>query len=86
MKNKPLIMYLASLIEKRPGTVELEYVKAHNGEEGNEGADTLAVRGCFEPVMQERSEWVFKGWPGTSRLVEDDLGEFDVSVLPFLLR
>lgn len=55
------------------------HVKAHNGEEGNEGADGLAVRGCFDPRLEDRPEWVFKGWLGHEVVVEDDLADFDVS-------
>ena len=44
VKNKDLGQRLDELINIH--SVKLEWVKAHAGIEGNEGADTLAVQGC----------------------------------------
>ena len=58
VKNRPLIEYLASLIELRRRCGQrfrIEQVKAHSGNEGNDGADALAVAGCAMPIIPERS-------------------------------
>src|SRR5215471_14829711 len=36
--------------------IKLQYVKGHNGEEGNEGADGLAGQGCTMEPLEER-DW-----------------------------
>ncbi|KAI9439523.1 ribonuclease H-like domain-containing protein, partial [Lactarius indigo] len=50
VKNAELILYAEALIswrEKAGQAVELRHVPGHAGDVGNEGADKLAVRGCF---------------------------------------
>jgi hypothetical protein len=37
-------------------TVHMKYVKGHSGNEGNDGADRLAVEGCRQPPLAER-DW-----------------------------
>ncbi|KAF9644775.1 ribonuclease H-like protein [Thelephora ganbajun] len=57
--NKELIDYVLTLIETRQRSgqpVELEYVKGHSGNTGNDGADALAVAGCGYPEMPEK-DW-----------------------------
>ncbi|KDQ16540.1 hypothetical protein BOTBODRAFT_251704 [Botryobasidium botryosum FD-172 SS1] len=61
IKNQSLILYLASLLDNRPGLVRFQHVFGHQGEQGNEGADRLAVAGCDGAAIPERN-WEFKGW------------------------
>lgn len=56
VKNPGLIRYLASLLDKRASqgeNVRLQYIKAHVGHEGNEGADQLAGAGTSYPAVPE---------------------------------
>ncbi|KAG8998263.1 hypothetical protein FRB94_006961 [Tulasnella sp. JGI-2019a] len=57
VRNKLVIQHLANLLDNRPGRVKLEYVKGHSGNQGNEGADRLAVAGTSKPPLSERV-WV----------------------------
>jgi len=57
--NKELIDYTLTLLETRQRSgqpVNIEYVKGHSGNVGNDGADTLAVAGCDFPEEPER-DW-----------------------------
>jgi len=57
--NKELINYVLALLETRHRSgqpVQLEYVKGHSGDVGNDGADGLAVAGCNLPETPER-DW-----------------------------
>lgn len=70
IKNRPLILYLSSLLDQRTRngqTVRLQYVKGHAGHEGNEGADVLANRGCRLPDQPERD------WDALRANVQQDL-------------
>lgn len=58
--NKELIDYILTLLETRQRSgqpVQIEYVKGHSGDQGNDGADALAVAGCEHPGLPER-DWV----------------------------
>ncbi|KAF7975181.1 hypothetical protein HWV62_10230 [Athelia sp. TMB] len=58
VKNRHVIAYLSSLLDKRSTqgeNVRLQYIKAHVGHEGNEGADQLAGAGTFKPAVPEQS-------------------------------
>ena len=58
--NKELIDYILTLLETRQRSgqpVQIEYVKGHSGDQGNDGADALAVAGCECPGLPER-DWV----------------------------
>ncbi|OCH92247.1 hypothetical protein OBBRIDRAFT_751722, partial [Obba rivulosa] len=69
VKNASLIRYTAALIkarERKGCKVAFEHVKGHAGEEGNEGADRLAVAGSALPELPERD------WDAlAARLLED---------------
>lgn len=57
VKNQPLIRYLSSHLDIRASqgqTIRLQYIKAHVGHTGNEGADQLAGAGALLPVTPER--------------------------------
>ncbi|KAJ7292949.1 ribonuclease H-like protein [Mycena rebaudengoi] len=59
VKNAALIRYVSAHLDARAlagQKVRLQYVKAHNGEEGNEGADYQANLGTVQPVAAER-DW-----------------------------
>ena len=45
MKNRELVERLLNLYEARTGTTEVEWVKGHAGDPGNERADSLANKG-----------------------------------------
>ena len=67
IKNAELIRYLIACIyvrEQNMQKVLFEHVKGHSGEEGNEGADKLAVNGTSMPPVEERD------WVGLKRMVE----------------
>ena len=58
--NKELVDYVLTLLEARQRSgqpVRIEYVKGHSGDQGNDGADALAVAGCSCPALPER-DWV----------------------------
>ncbi|KAJ6469574.1 ribonuclease H-like protein [Mycena vitilis] len=60
VKNAPLIKYLSAHLDARAlrgQKVRLQYIKAHVGFEGNEGADYQANLGAREPLAKER-DWV----------------------------
>lgn len=62
--NKELIDYILTLIETRQRSgqpVQLEYVKGHSGNVGNDGADALAVAGCSLREVPERDWIALKG-------------------------
>jgi ribonuclease HI len=50
VKNQDLWIKLDELIQSH--NVEFKWVKAHNGNYGNEQADTLAVAGCAKPYTE----------------------------------
>lgn len=57
--NISTILYLDALIQEchqEGQTINLEYVKGHDGDPGNEGADFQANRGCELPPVPER-DW-----------------------------
>lgn len=59
MKNAPLIRYIAAHLHsrsRRGQQVLFEYVKAHCGIEGNEGADAQANIGATMPATDEK-DW-----------------------------
>ncbi|KAJ7651556.1 ribonuclease H-like domain-containing protein, partial [Mycena polygramma] len=59
VKNAPLIKYLSAHLDARAlhgQKVRLQYIKAHVGFEGNEGADYQANLGAREPLAKER-DW-----------------------------
>lgn len=59
VKNLELIKFIAAHLDarnRRGQKVVFEYVKAHNGEEGNEGADAQANLGTLKPPEKER-DW-----------------------------
>ncbi|KAJ7109830.1 ribonuclease H-like domain-containing protein [Mycena epipterygia] len=60
VKNPELIKFIAAHLDarnRRGQKVVFEYVKAHNGEEGNEGADAQANLGTLLKPEKER-DWV----------------------------
>jgi ribonuclease HI len=62
VKNKELIQYISSLIISRYNryqNVHMENVEGHSGDFGNDGADALAVAGCWKPEVPERN-WVLE--------------------------
>lgn len=83
--NKELIDYLLTLLETRQRygqPVQLEYVKGHSGDIGNDGADALAVAGCSHPEMPER-DWVGlkkADLPNTEQDMMMDLADIDLAV------
>lgn len=60
MKNIRVILFLSNLLALRGQRIRLEKVKGHSGDEGNDGADHLALKGKSLPEMPERI-WRFKG-------------------------
>ena len=84
-------MYADALISRRKQAgqqVEFQHVPGHAGEPGNEGADTLAVRGC------KLSEVDARNWDDMRHKLEKELGKktavkselVDASVSKPLLR
>ncbi|KAJ7687357.1 ribonuclease H-like domain-containing protein [Mycena rosella] len=70
VKNAPLIRYLSAQFDaraRRGQQVRLQYVKAHNGEEGNEGADAQANKGVLEAPMDEQD------WAALEAKLKDEL-------------
>jgi ribonuclease HI len=58
--NKELIDYALTLLETRRRSgqrVQLEFVKGHSGNVGNNGADALATVGHSHPEVEEK-DWV----------------------------
>jgi ribonuclease HI len=56
VKNVELIKYMDALLSARGRSgqqIRLEHVRGHVGEEGNEGADALAVRGAKLREVEE---------------------------------
>jgi len=56
VKNVELVKYMDALFSSRQrsgGQVRLEHVRGHAGEEGNEGADALAVSGTKLQEVEE---------------------------------
>lgn len=75
VKNKELIQYISSLLISRHNNgqlVHLQYVKGHSGNEGNDGADQLAVEGCGKPALPERH------WDAEREIVENPQTVVDV--------
>ncbi|KAJ7750180.1 ribonuclease H-like domain-containing protein [Mycena metata] len=57
VKNAPLIRYISAQLDaraRRGQKVRLQHVKGHSGQTGNEGADLMANKGCFEVSTPER--------------------------------
>ena len=70
--NKDLMDYILTLLKTRHRSgqpVRLEYVKAHSGDVGNDGADALAVAGCSLPEIPEQD------WAGLkeTHILEQDM-------------
>lgn len=60
VKNAGIIRYLSAHLDaraQRGQKIRLQYVKAHNGEEGNEGADAQANLGAMLAETPER-DWL----------------------------
>lgn len=78
--NKELIDYILTLLETRQRSgqpVQLEHVKGHSGDVGNDGADALAVAGCSLPAMPEK-DWVgLKDAYSAEQNMMVDLTDFD---------
>ncbi|KDQ50240.1 hypothetical protein JAAARDRAFT_588769 [Jaapia argillacea MUCL 33604] len=77
VKNKPLIQYLSVLLRARhhfKQKVELAYVKGHSGDEGNDGADGLAVAGTREAVRPDRD------WDGDRKKLEEQMEKGGIPV------
>ncbi|KAH9952007.1 ribonuclease H-like domain-containing protein [Amylocystis lapponica] len=82
VKNAPLIRYLSALlgVRGRAGQrVQLQYVRGHVGEEGNEGADRLANRGALLSEAPER-DWgaLEEALDGAERTLAGDMGAEDL--------
>ncbi|KAK4685156.1 hypothetical protein P7C73_g5000, partial [Tremellales sp. Uapishka_1] len=61
VKNVDMIKHLLVLLRRRGprASVKFKYIQAHVGEEGNEGADTLAKSGAEQPpVTKDRTDWL----------------------------
>jgi hypothetical protein len=59
IKNVGIIRYLSAHLDARSSygqQIYLHYVKGHNGEEGNKGADAQANKGTMFPAVPER-DW-----------------------------
>lgn len=56
VKNRDLIEKILALITEREGinedSTQFTWIKGHNGHQGNEAADGLAVRGSFLPLPE----------------------------------
>jgi ribonuclease HI len=80
--NKEIIDYVLTLLETRQRSgqpVQLEYVKGHSGDVGNDGADALAVAGCYLPEIPER-DWV--GLKETHNLEQDMMADLMAGINP----
>ncbi|ETW83450.1 ribonuclease H [Heterobasidion irregulare TC 32-1] len=74
VKNVDLVMYLSTLLDLRARSgqkIILEHVRGHRGEEGNEGADVLAVAGAAYPEVQDRD------WAQLMKAVEKKMSFMD---------
>ena len=74
VKNVDLVMYLPTLLDLRARSgqkIILEHVRGHRGEEGNEGADALAVAGAAYPEVQDRD------WAQLMKAVEKKMSFMD---------
>lgn len=74
VKNVDLVMYLSTLLDLRARSgqkIILEHVRGHRGEEGNEGADALAVAGAAYPEVQDRD------WAQLMKAVEKKMSFMD---------
>jgi ribonuclease HI len=81
VKNRPLIQYLSDLIQTRPGRVQLQHVRGHAGEAGNEGADKLAGLGAaLEWREENKDEWTFHGWKGEAQANVGSSGPSSITV------
>lgn len=73
--NQPLVQYLDALLRLRAAQkqdVRLQHVKGHSGDRGNDGADTLAVKGTS---LDERPD---PDWAGKTRDVLADIESLKV--------
>ena len=80
--NRELVDYVLTLLETRHRSgqpVQLEYVKGHSGDEGNNGADGLAVAGCNLPEIPER-DW--SGLKETHDLEQDLMADLMAGINP----
>jgi RNase H len=87
VKNKELIQYISSLIASRHDknqSIHLEYVKGHSGDVGNDGADALAVAGCWKPEIPEKN-WVLLEMNLTVDTDVDVDVDFDVRISVIIL-
>ena len=74
VKNVDLVMYLSTLLDLRARSgqkIILEHVRGHRGEEGNEGADALAVAGAACSEVQDRD------WAQLMKAVEKKMSFMD---------
>lgn len=86
VSNKELIDYTLTLLETRQRAgqpVNIEYVKGHSGNVGNDGADALAVAGCDLPEEPER-DWVKLKKASAAEQDLMDLLDIDPAVSPAL--
>ena len=83
VSNKELIDYVLFILETRHRSgqpVQLEYVKGHSGDTGNDGADALAVAGCGRAETPERDWESLKGSYNLEQDIMADLLDFDPEV------
>lgn len=74
MSNAEILRYISCLLDaraRRSQKVRLQWVKGHAGEEGNEGADRLAVLGCMESAVADRE------WEALRKTLQDKIDEVE---------
>ncbi|KZV84448.1 ribonuclease H-like protein [Exidia glandulosa HHB12029] len=98
VKNQALLHYLVTLLQYRKRVLKqewrLQYVKGHNGEEGNEGADGLAVGGARmgwveeddwdakREGLQDQIDGTFLAWGDREKERAKEVGLEDTDNLP----